>query len=247
MTALSQLKLADGTLNSLADLIHDLRVLGLSSFMQEANAAIEPMRYDETWEVNRSGLTSLPITFENLMKELTLTLADVLLSQSGEEEIFARVAVQNKVSQLTAALFSKFILCLDHLAFDDDDPPVEASLTERSEPTKPSLEKRLIIVLSNLQYTRKEIIPHILQNFQNLNFPHMPQTKQVTEMAFSELNEKLFAAYLEHRIEPLGAALEPGMYTGYFDWNDCLRPTGKAFNIIVMLFRICLHINYTTF
>jgi len=46
---------------------------------------------------------------------------------------------------------------------------------------------------------------------------------------------------MEHRVEPLTGALEPGMYAGDFDWNDCLSPGGRSmsFHIAEPRFRFC--------
>lgn len=59
---------------------------------------------------------------------------------------------------------------------------------------------------------------------------------QTCESATSDLDKKLFDAYLEHRVEPLSGALEPGMYAGDFDWNECLKPSGKRLPIYKVKF-----------
>lgn len=66
----------------------------------------------------------------------------------------------------------------------------------------------------------------ILTKFVDLDFPQMQLTQDKSEQALSDLDERLFSAYVEQRIEPLCGKLEPGMYTGYFSWSTCLRPTG---------------------
>jgi len=42
------------------------------------------------------------------------------------------------------------------------------------------------------------------------------------------LSSRLFEAYIEHRVEPLVGTIEPSMYIGDFDWNDCPKPTGNG-------------------
>ena len=51
---------------------------------------------------------------------------------------------------------------------------------------------------------------------------------QVCSAEFTNLSRRLFDAYIEHRVEPLIGTIEPGMYLGDFDWNDCPKPTGMC-------------------
>ncbi|XP_008581075.1 PREDICTED: exocyst complex component 2-like [Galeopterus variegatus] len=41
-----------------------------------------------------------------------------------------------------------------------------------------------------------------------------------------ELDQRLFENYIELKADPIVGSLEPGIYAGYFDWKDCLPPTG---------------------
>lgn len=231
LRTLSQLKLADNTLQSLEELIHDIRVLCLSSFMQEASSSISTLTQDENWQVDKIGITSLPIAFENLISKLIVTLQETLQSQGKEEGVFTREAVQNRVCELTTSIFTTYVSCMEQLAFNEVDATPGGTTVERGTVTeprigRPPLEKRIIIVLSNLRYAKLKIMTPMLQRFHELSFPRMPQTKKHAENAFIDLDERLFASYLEQRIEPLSATLEPGMYSGYFSWADCLRPSG---------------------
>ena len=61
------------------------------------------------------------------------------------------------------------------------------------------------------------------------------------------LDVKLFEVYLEHRVEPVTDALEPSMYAGSFDWEECLRPTGvrpyikmAVMNVVAIHAEVCL-------
>ncbi|XP_039262128.2 exocyst complex component 2-like [Styela clava] len=227
LRTLSQLKLAENTLQSLEDLIHDMRVLCLSSSMQEASSSISLLKREENWQVDKTGITSLPPAFENLVSKLIVTLQETLQSQGKEEGVFTREAVQSRVCELTTSLFTTYVSCMEQLAFNDATSNASATSTNvEPQIEKPALEKRIIIVLSNLRYAKLKIMAPMLQCFHELSFPKMQQTKEQAESAFVDLDERLFASYLEHRIEPLSATLEPGMYSGYFSWTDCVRPSG---------------------
>ena len=49
---------------------------------------------------------------------------------------------------------------------------------------------------------------------------------QVSVESVRELDERLFESYIEKKADPIVGSLEPGIYAGYFDWKDCLPPTG---------------------
>ena len=44
--------------------------------------------------------------------------------------------------------------------------------------------------------------------------------------AVRELDSGVFESYIEMKADPIVGSLEPGIYAGYFDWKDCLSPTG---------------------
>lgn len=51
---------------------------------------------------------------------------------------------------------------------------------------------------------------------------------QVSIEAVRQLDERLLESYIEKKSDPIVGSLEPGIYAGYFDWKDCLPPTGTA-------------------
>lgn len=49
------------------------------------------------------------------------------------------------------------------------------------------------------------------------------------------LDQRLFETYIELKSDPIVGSLEPGIYAGYFDWKDCLTPTGMQYSTAVLL------------
>lgn len=145
------------------------------------------------------------------------TLRDVLTSKTGEEELFTRTVVQQRIKNLAASVFSTFVTCLDTLAFTVPDDSIPQT-------------RKLIIVLSNLKSADSTINPELLSKFSELKFPDIAEITKVSKKFCADLNQKILDTYTELRFDPVIAALEPGMYTGYFDWNECLRPTGNRYN-----------------
>nr|XP_002127048.1 exocyst complex component 2 [Ciona intestinalis] len=220
---LSSLTLPHGTLQSLNDVIHDLRVLSLSTFLQEATDDIRGLRMKETWEVSNKGVTALPSQFHNITVALVSVVRDVLESLPGEEPVFARVAVQSRVTQDFTRLFTTFSSCLERCVFIEESESDSSKVPQES---LPPLEQRLVIGISNLSYTKQNLLHPLIDHFRQLHFPNIEVTEKTCDSEFSKLDEKFFEAYVEHRVEPLTGALEPGMYAGSFDWNECLRPEG---------------------
>lgn len=52
--------------------------------------------------------------------------------------------------------------------------------------------------------------------------------------SLKDLDQRLFENYIELKADPIVGSLEPGIYAGYFDWKDCLPPTGKWFHVILL-------------
>uniref|UniRef100_A0A665T2L5 Exocyst complex component 2 n=1 Tax=Echeneis naucrates TaxID=173247 RepID=A0A665T2L5_ECHNA len=83
------------------------------------------------------------------------------------------------------------------------------------------LEQRLLIILSNCQYLERCTFLNLADHFEKHGFTG---TEKITRV--SDLDKKLFEAYIEKRADPIAGSLEPGIYAGYFDWRDCQTPTG---------------------
>uniref|UniRef100_A0A8C7HFP1 Exocyst complex component 2 n=1 Tax=Oncorhynchus kisutch TaxID=8019 RepID=A0A8C7HFP1_ONCKI len=90
----------------------------------------------------------------------------------------------------------------------------------------PTLEQRLLIILSNCQYLEKHTFLNLAEHFERHGFTGTEKITRVTVHAVKELDESLFDAYIERKSDPIVGSLEPGIYAGHFDWRDCGTPTG---------------------
>lgn len=206
-----------------------MRVLCLSSFMRQASSEIHKLVETDNWEVDRTGITALPTEFKFLLERLVITLSDTLQSHGSESGIFKRDAVQIRVHELTADLFTTLTSTLNHLVFGTDELSDKVSSKKSQlggDRNDHSIHEKIVIAMSNVRFIKEKVVPVILPKFVDLEFPQMQLTQEKAEQAFINLDERLFEAYIEHRVEPLCGKLEPGMYSGYFNWNSCVRPTG---------------------
>lgn len=64
----------------------------------------------------------------------------------------------------------------------------------------------------------------------------------VMEM-LTDLDERLFLKYIEHKSEALLEAIEEGMHAGLFDWEQCsVEPTGvRAYIQDIILSLVSIH------
>lgn len=168
------------------------------------------------------------------MREVIAVAGDVLVSESGEEDLFARQIVQKRITQLLTDLFLSFPTCIEKACFVEDSE-ADAPVTNQD---NPPIEQMLIIGLSNMKYTREKCLNTLMEQFGKLNFPDVTQTQKVCSVEYVNLSNRLFEAYIEHRVEPLIGTIEPSMYLGDFDWNDCPKPTGVRSYIKILLMKI---------
>jgi len=101
----------------------------------------------------------------------------------------------------------------------------------------PSLDQRVLITLSNMAYTRDHIVPRLVESCSRYGYPASEKILASVEASFSSLDEKLFEAFLENKVNPIIGGLEPGMYAGRYDYADSTpEPTGvRAFVIEALM------------
>uniref|UniRef100_A0A674GNQ3 Exocyst complex component 2 n=1 Tax=Taeniopygia guttata TaxID=59729 RepID=A0A674GNQ3_TAEGU len=136
-----------------------------------------------------------------------------------------------------------------HLSVDVSSPDLFGSIHEES---SLSSEQRLLIALSNCRYLERHTFLNIAEHFEKHGFQGVDKITQraffwdrdplvtnqrrfityksrkvmVSMESLKELDQRLFEMYIEFKADPIVGSLEPGIYAGYFDWKDCLIPTG---------------------
>ncbi|XP_050399054.1 exocyst complex component 2 [Patella vulgata] len=105
-----------------------------------------------------------------------------------------------------------------HLGFDFD-------LDQLEDPI-PSLDKRLVIMLSNCTHTREKTLPRIIENLNKHGYVEMNKSLQVAQQTYHNLDDKLFQAYLEQKTDPIIGTIEPNMYKAGFDWKNWKQLSG---------------------
>uniref|UniRef100_U3KF33 Exocyst complex component 2 n=1 Tax=Ficedula albicollis TaxID=59894 RepID=U3KF33_FICAL len=207
--SLTALEIPNDMLQIIQDLILDLRVRCIIVTLQHTAEDIKRLAEKEDWVVDNEGLTSL---------------------------VFQQQKTQEDVCQLSIGIMQGFIDCLEqlstkpdgdidtsHLSVDVSSPDLFGSIHEES---SLSSEQRLLIALSNCRYLERHTFLNIAEHFEKHGFQGVDKITQVSMESLKELDQRLFEMYIEFKADPIVGSLEPGIYAGYFDWKDCLIPTG---------------------
>nr|KAF6378005.1 exocyst complex component 2 [Myotis myotis] len=234
--SLTALEIPNDMLQTIQDLILDLRVRCVMVTLQHTAEEIKKLAEKEDWIVDNEGLTSLPYQFEQCIVHSLQSLKGVLDCKPGETSVFQQPKTQEEVCQLSINIMQTFIYCLEqlstkpdadvdtaHLSVDVSSPDLFGSIHEDFSLTS---EQQLLIVLSNCCYLQCHTFLNIAEHFEKHNFQGIEKITQVSMASLKELDQRLFENYIELKADPIVGSLEPGIYAGYFDWKDCLPPTG---------------------
>ncbi|XP_010851300.1 PREDICTED: exocyst complex component 2 isoform X2 [Bison bison bison] len=234
--SLAALEIPNDLLQTIQDLVLDLRVRCVLVTLQHTAEDIKRLAEKEDWVVDSEGLTSLPCRFERCVVLSLQSLRGVLECKPGEASVFQHPKTQEEVCQLSINIMQVFIYCLEqlstkpdadvdtaHLSVDVSSPDLFGSIHEDFSLTS---EQRLLIVLSNCCYLERNTFLNIAEHFEKHNFQGIEKITQVSMASLKDLDQRLFESYIELKADPIVGSLEPGIYAGYFDWRDCLPPTG---------------------
>ncbi|KAL7888346.1 hypothetical protein AOLI_G00033200 [Acnodon oligacanthus] len=234
--ALSALEIPNDMLQVIQDLLLDLRVHCLLTTLQQTAEDVKRLPEKEDWIVDNEGITSLPAQFEQCMVQMLQSLKEPMECKPGEVNVFQQELAQDEACKLCVGIMKAFINCLEqlstktdgdidtsHLSVDMGSPDVFESIHEDF---SPSSEQRLLIILSNCQYLERHTFLNLAEHLEKHGFTTADKITRVSREAVRELDERLFESYIEKKSDPIVGSLEPGIYAGYFDWKDCLPPTG---------------------
>ncbi|XP_033849007.2 exocyst complex component 2 [Acipenser ruthenus] len=234
--ALAALEIPNDLLQVMQDLILDLRVRCLMMTLQQTSEDVKRLAEKADWVVDNEGITTLPSQFEHCIVQMLESLKEPMECKPGEVNIFQQERTQDQVCELCVGIMKVFINCLEqlstktdgdvdtsHLSSDIASPDLFSNIHEDFCPTP---EQRLLIILSNCQYLEKHTFINLAEHFEKHGFHGTEKITRVNVESVRDLDQRLFETYIELKADPIVGSLEPGIYAGYFDWKDCLPPTG---------------------
>ncbi|XP_069765761.1 exocyst complex component 2 isoform X2 [Narcine bancroftii] len=234
--SLTALEIPNDLLQTIQELILDLRVHCLVVTLQQTADDVKRLAEKEDWVVDNEGTTSLPAQFEHHVVQTLQALKETIDCKAGETSIFQHEKVQLQVYQLSINIMKVFVDSLEYLSTKAEGDPESMhlpldisspdSLRSVHENFIPNPEQRLLIVLSNCEYLARHTFNNLAEHFGKHGFQGTEKIAQVSIDTVKNLDQRLFETYIELKSDPIVGSLEPGIYAGYFDWKDCLAPTG---------------------
>ncbi|KAK0062725.1 exocyst complex component 2 [Biomphalaria pfeifferi] len=242
---------SDSVMIVLNELAFDMRTNCMFTLLKQAIMDVKNVYTKETWVVETDdesgGTTQLPALFENIVNETVQHLHEVVvMNKAPEPEIFSQRPIQKEATQLCSQLLQAFAVCMEQLVFT---PPLQKTenkhvkitigqdmeLEQHDDPI-PSLDKRLIIMLSNCNHTIEVVIPRIIENLTKHGYVEMEKALKAAQETYSALDNRLFLSYIEQKADPILGIMEVNMYKGGFNWKTWKNPTGvrKYLKDIVM-------------
>ncbi|XP_005101772.1 exocyst complex component 2 [Aplysia californica] len=240
--SLSALDSHGDTMIVLNELAFDMRTNCMFSLLKQAIADVKSLHAKETWVVETDdelgGTTQLPALFENIVNEAIQHLHEVVvMTRPSEPEIFSQRPIQKEATTLCSQLLQAFSHCMEQLVFS---PPLHKTESKHSvkiiigqdmeldqmEDPIPSMDKRLIIMLSNCNHTLHIVVPRIIENLTKHGYVEMEKALKAAQETYQELDQRLFSSYIEQKSDPILGAMEPNMYRGGFNWKTWKNPSG---------------------
>ncbi|XP_070371857.1 exocyst complex component 2 isoform X6 [Equus asinus] len=118
--SLTALEIPNDMLQTIQDLILDLRVRCVMVTLQHTAEEIKRLAEKEDWIVDNEGLTSLPCQFEQCIVRSLQSLKGVLECKPGEASVFQQPKTQEEVCQLSIHIMQIFVHCLEQLSAKPD-------------------------------------------------------------------------------------------------------------------------------
>ena len=190
----------------------------MRSLLIQAAENVSQLVQKEDWQVEfveqHGSITQVPHQFETQVVEcLQLVKETVFQTEQREPNLMENASVLNDLNALVQKLLLNLPRALERLSSAENDPSGEQTTTR---------EIRLLLGLSNCQYTMRVILPRLKDHWNKLGYPDLSTALNVARDQLEKTDNKLLEDYLEEKVEPLIGIVEPSMYAGKFDWNKTL-------------------------
>jgi len=215
-SGLLSLDLPTEPLNAIRDLLHDLRVHCMRSLLIQAAKNVTGLVQHETWKLEfiegHGSVTPLPQQFETqMMESLQMVKETTFQAEQRETNLMDNAAVLGDLNFLVNKCLFNFASGIEHTASSD---------SNGTDDLVSCPEVKLLLALSNCQYTMLYILPRLQDHWKKLGYPDMSSALNAAKEALIKTDKALMKRYMEEKVEPLIGIVEPSMFAGRFDWND---------------------------
>lgn len=242
-STLIKLDLPSEALDIVFNVILDLRIYCMNVLFKQRIDEVKWFYKRENWKIEftqkHSGITNLPIAFEQLIQDLVQIIKESLLTvEQREGSLLDNQVALKELNKQVETLLWTFHGVFDNLAFKEDSEDKDdfhavsqligtttnAYKTD-SDSNTPFWEQRLLTTLSNCQYTRTVVFKNIIDLFNKNCFPVPKAPIDNVSKKLEMLEKSILDAYLEQKSDPLVGTIEPSMYLGRFDWDTKITPS----------------------
>ncbi|KAB7496858.1 Exocyst complex component 2 [Armadillidium nasatum] len=229
---LLMLDLPKDAVDVIKTLLFDLRVHCLTSLFQQTVDHLCSLHSREDWRVEvddeQGGYTHLPQICEGDIIECAQLVKETVLEGGRREpSLLDHPNISKDIGTLIHNVIVAFAQALRKLTLKDPDDPEVEDVPDRSNQENgttvalPSVEVQFLITLSNCAYMRRVILPRLGESLVRAGYPKAEVIESIekSSQTYNELQETLFDAYLEERIDPIIGMIERSMYLGQYDWG----------------------------
>ena len=243
------------------ELLSDLRLCCLQVTFQLIINKVNALSRVESWVLEitdgEGAVTKLPNEFMAIANNSVAAIKEVT-SQANDHEhdVLADPEVVTSFKELLLNAMSSFAFTLEYTAVDDEGPPPdhdddEDGVTPRATAAStPCDAVKLLVCMNNCEYTLTQVLPKISALYQSM-FENisMAEPHEGAASSYEILRQKLLETYIDQKVEPIVAIIEPSMYSGKFDWARCPKPKdAKDYGkLLYHLFSDLIQAFFTTF
>ncbi|XP_043212803.1 exocyst complex component 2-like [Amphibalanus amphitrite] len=233
--SLQTLGVSADALDEVSQLVFDLRKHCLMTMFRRTMESVRQLVGRDAWALEPTldasgyGYTRLLTQFVSVVTDVVGQAEEQVLTGGPQESaLMENDTVRKDVVVLVYNLVATFAQVLERLAFEDTESEDGEDSEEPGGAAResPSVEHRLLLVLSNCHVLRVSRAPQLERVFTSHGFPasEVRQGLQKVTDVLSDLEQKLFEAYMEEKADPILGIIEMSMYQGKFDWSAVLQP-----------------------
>lgn len=212
---------ARAALEDFKDFVFELRVRSMQILFVNSARFNKNLHHQEDWSINvddlTGGTTKLPMIFEKNVME-TLRFANETIFRTNfpdEKSLLKRVDVQASMKELAHSLINSFLISLDQALIDSEEHPVESNrlllACKSSSRVPPKYLDRILITISNCQFTRSHVFVRLQDEFEKLESElKMDRFFKVCSDKYGDYINKLSEKFCRIRCADLSKCLKTG-------------------------------------
>ncbi|XP_022175516.1 exocyst complex component 2 [Myzus persicae] len=232
-TVLTALDLPNEALNKISSVIFDLRLHCLNILFKQASEQIIQLKTTETWKLDyhskQGTISQLPNDFYKIIMEaMNLAKEYVIRDERRETALVDNETAKNELQLLVHKCFWNFSQVLEQVGLNADTNCSSTTVMSLSGSSVTGFklhndlmwEQKLLITISNSQYTRNVMLLKFKKEFEDNGFPTIDVVVARAVELLENTESKLLETYIETKSDPLVGTIEPSMYVGNFEWDS---------------------------